>query len=77
MKAVIASVLLFLSLAVAVPIALPSAAEGTRDHGLPGMRKHADCRLDLTLRGDTAPVMTDTAGEIVPFDTAGVVTAEN
>ncbi|MCJ1373833.1 hypothetical protein MMC20_005063 [Loxospora ochrophaea] len=59
MKAVIASVLLFLSLAVAVPIALPSAAE------------------DLTLRGDTAPVMTDTAGEIVPFDTAGVVTAEN
>ncbi|MCJ1256739.1 hypothetical protein MMC24_004563 [Lignoscripta atroalba] len=57
MKASIASIVLFLSLVIAVPVSLPAAYP----------------KVDLSKRGDTAPVMTNAAKEIVPFDTAGVV----
>ncbi|MCJ1481243.1 hypothetical protein MMC06_001400 [Schaereria dolodes] len=60
MKASIASIVLFLSLAIAIPVSLPL----TQLEGL------------VTRGGDTAPAMTDVNKDVVPFDSKDVVTRD-
>ncbi|MCJ1236584.1 hypothetical protein MMC14_004565 [Varicellaria rhodocarpa] len=62
MKFTLPSMLLLVAVATAAPLALKSAVSDIDD---------------LAVRGDSAPVMTDSSGEIVPFNTDGVVTTRD
>ena len=81
MKFTLPSMLLLVAVATAAPLALKSAVSDIDGMPSPFLLQFPIQNLiisaDLAVRGDSAPVMTDSSGEIVPFNTDGVVTTRD